>query len=268
MAFKLLFIMIECIKTAISIYKSFAVFSGKEHRGEQARFNCIIDHLFISSECYCYSNQRSFVNMSTVKNYSFLRNSQMDCLVRSNRLFDNLNIARRVSLLGQHSERIRSHSPNIFLNNDSPMNFLKKISSKRLGCFFSSDIIDNGQIRPRKLGYHNISDNVHKPSGHHLKIKTHANFQPKDIDTDDSLTSSVEGENPKISNWWKNIPKRWSIVLLCFTAFLLCNMDRVRYYLWLRKMFFDCVIMDHIMPKRFDMHLLFFLFILLIYHLH
>lgn len=206
--------------------------------------------------------------MSTVKNYSFLRNSQMDCLVRSNRLFDNLNIARRVSLLGQHSERIRSHSPNIFLNNDSPMNFLKKISSKRLGCFFSSDIIDNGQIRPRKLGYHNISDNVHKPSGHHLKIKTHANFQPKDIDTDDSLTSSVEGENPKISNWWKNIPKRWSIVLLCFTAFLLCNMDRVRYYLWLRKMFFDCVIMDHIMPKRFDMHLLFFLFILLIYHLH
>ncbi|KAJ7523416.1 hypothetical protein O6H91_18G050400 [Diphasiastrum complanatum] len=27
--------------------------------------------------------------------------------------------------------------------------------------------------------------------------------------------------------WWKTLPKRWSIVLLCFFAFLLCNMDRV-----------------------------------------
>ncbi|CAN8315290.1 unnamed protein product [Cochlearia groenlandica] len=27
--------------------------------------------------------------------------------------------------------------------------------------------------------------------------------------------------------WWKEFPKRWVIVLLCFSAFLLCNMDRV-----------------------------------------
>ncbi|KAL5132813.1 Ascorbate transporter, chloroplastic [Glycine soja] len=27
--------------------------------------------------------------------------------------------------------------------------------------------------------------------------------------------------------WWQQFPKRWVIVLLCFTAFLLCNMDRV-----------------------------------------
>ncbi|BAT88379.1 hypothetical protein VIGAN_05185400 [Vigna angularis var. angularis] len=27
--------------------------------------------------------------------------------------------------------------------------------------------------------------------------------------------------------WWKVFPKRWVIVVLCFSAFLLCNMDRV-----------------------------------------
>ncbi|KAL3530858.1 hypothetical protein ACH5RR_010180 [Cinchona calisaya] len=27
--------------------------------------------------------------------------------------------------------------------------------------------------------------------------------------------------------WWEQFPKRWVIVLLCFSAFLLCNMDRV-----------------------------------------
>ncbi|KAK8565803.1 hypothetical protein V6N12_059355 [Hibiscus sabdariffa] len=27
--------------------------------------------------------------------------------------------------------------------------------------------------------------------------------------------------------WWQSFPKRWVVVLLCFSAFLLCNMDRV-----------------------------------------
>lgn len=27
--------------------------------------------------------------------------------------------------------------------------------------------------------------------------------------------------------WWEQFPRRWVIVILCFTAFLLCNMDRV-----------------------------------------
>lgn len=31
----------------------------------------------------------------------------------------------------------------------------------------------------------------------------------------------------RASPWWQQFPKRWVIVLLCFTAFLLCNMDRV-----------------------------------------
>ncbi|GLT81690.1 hypothetical protein SLE2022_001260 [Rubroshorea leprosula] len=33
----------------------------------------------------------------------------------------------------------------------------------------------------------------------------------------------IEGSVP----WWEQFPKRWVIVILCFSAFLLCNMDRV-----------------------------------------
>ncbi|XP_058767869.1 ascorbate transporter, chloroplastic-like [Vicia villosa] len=37
----------------------------------------------------------------------------------------------------------------------------------------------------------------------------------------------LEGNGALVSPWWRKLPKRWLIVLLCFTAFLLCNMDRV-----------------------------------------
>lgn len=34
-------------------------------------------------------------------------------------------------------------------------------------------------------------------------------------------------EEAAIVPWWELFPRRWVIVLLCFSAFLLCNMDRV-----------------------------------------
>ncbi|CAN1308906.1 Ascorbate transporter, chloroplastic [Linum perenne] len=44
----------------------------------------------------------------------------------------------------------------------------------------------------------------------------------------DSLNSADgSGEAALAGPWWKELPKRWVIVMLCFTAFLLCNMDRV-----------------------------------------
>uniref|UniRef100_A0A0C9RW65 TSA: Wollemia nobilis Ref_Wollemi_Transcript_9588_2211 transcribed RNA sequence n=1 Tax=Wollemia nobilis TaxID=56998 RepID=A0A0C9RW65_9CONI len=41
----------------------------------------------------------------------------------------------------------------------------------------------------------------------------------------DDVVSQVDVEEG--SPWWKEFPKRWTIVVLCFFAFLLCNMDRV-----------------------------------------
>lgn len=42
------------------------------------------------------------------------------------------------------------------------------------------------------------------------------------------LGGNLQQESP----WWQPFPKRWVIVLLCFTAFLLCNMDRVSNLFW------------------------------------
>ncbi|KAL9271265.1 Sodium-dependent phosphate transport protein 1, chloroplastic-like protein [Drosera capensis] len=36
-----------------------------------------------------------------------------------------------------------------------------------------------------------------------------------------------EGKGEGVVVWWEEFPKRWVIVVLCFSAFLLCNMDRV-----------------------------------------
>nr|XP_043622477.1 ascorbate transporter, chloroplastic [Erigeron canadensis] len=63
-----------------------------------------------------------------------------------------------------------------------------------------------------------------------------ANYKSEEYDvtgTDlNSLVSSDGGASEAVlvgetKPWWEQFPKRWVIVLLCFTAFLLCNMDRV-----------------------------------------
>lgn len=43
------------------------------------------------------------------------------------------------------------------------------------------------------------------------------------------VVSGKEEDLEGVVPWWEEFPKRWVIVVLCFTAFLLCNMDRVSY---------------------------------------
>lgn len=48
------------------------------------------------------------------------------------------------------------------------------------------------------------------------------------------IGEDVEDEETSSSSpWWEVFPKRWVIVILCFSAFLLCNMDRVSVPLFL-----------------------------------
>ncbi|XP_057851233.1 sodium-dependent phosphate transport protein 1, chloroplastic [Cryptomeria japonica] len=42
-----------------------------------------------------------------------------------------------------------------------------------------------------------------------------------------TLISVISENDIEGSSWWEEFPKRWVIVVLCFFAFLLCNMDRV-----------------------------------------
>ncbi|KAM7256309.1 hypothetical protein ACFE04_012050 [Oxalis oulophora] len=45
--------------------------------------------------------------------------------------------------------------------------------------------------------------------------------------TNTSIKVNVVEDLESSIPWWEEFPKRWVIVILCFSAFLLCNMDRV-----------------------------------------
>lgn len=49
---------------------------------------------------------------------------------------------------------------------------------------------------------------------------------PESVGLDQVLPPEDDGGGVALP-WWEQFPKRWVIVLLCFSAFLLCNMDRV-----------------------------------------
>lgn len=103
-------------------------------------------------------------------------------------------------------------------------------------CYLASTSFSRKQ--PRKLDELGIANRRHHFSKHLTVKMTCADYRSEDSDIGgtgvDSFLSSegpsevvigkhVEQRKP----WWEQFPKRWVIVLLCFAAFLLCNMDRV-----------------------------------------
>ncbi|XP_037492858.1 ascorbate transporter, chloroplastic [Jatropha curcas] len=93
--------------------------------------------------------------------------------------------------------------------------------------------------------YPSVGNFLQQSKGHCLHFgpvrvsRTRAYYKSEEYDITeaslDSLNSAegsgeavlVEGNLQGTSPWWEQFPKRWVIVLLCFMAFLLCNMDRV-----------------------------------------
>lgn len=58
--------------------------------------------------------------------------------------------------------------------------------------------------------------------------KVWANVKPKPLEVS-AESSGTDALNDGVleEKWWEEFPKRWIIVILCFSSFLLCNMDRV-----------------------------------------
>ncbi|XP_059651390.1 ascorbate transporter, chloroplastic [Cornus florida] len=104
-------------------------------------------------------------------------------------------------------------------------------------CYLSSISSDNSWVQPRKLDNHKINDRQWQLSKHVKVNRTRADYKSEEFDITGAAVdpfvlsegpSEVLAEGvPQIKPWWEQLPKRWMIVLLCFTAFLLCNMDRV-----------------------------------------
>ncbi|PKA59381.1 putative anion transporter 4, chloroplastic [Apostasia shenzhenica] len=107
-------------------------------------------------------------------------------------------------------------------------------------CFLSSDSVISSPLQSRKVDKLGLSERLCERSELRLATKTHADLKSEQYEVvrlplDSSNSSEVlndvvleSEEVPQLYNWWEQqLPKRWVIVLLCCTAFLLCNMDRV-----------------------------------------
>ncbi|KAM4105216.1 hypothetical protein ACJW30_06G215200 [Castanea mollissima] len=109
----------------------------------------------------------------------------------------------------------------------------------RYQCYCSSDSAQSIKIKRRGLNAFGIKTRLCHISEPVKSNRTCAYYKSEEDDITeakvDSLTSTetsseavlVEGNVEEVSAWWEQFPKRWVVVLLCFTAFLLCNMDRV-----------------------------------------
>ncbi|KAI3449201.1 hypothetical protein Pfo_005866 [Paulownia fortunei] len=130
--------------------------------------------------------------------------------------------------------------PLLLISHQMSKNFRSIITRRKIRgiyqCCLSS--ADASWIQARKLDKLGFIDGHKLPSKHSTVMRTRAEFKSEEHDVTrtelETLVSSegapeaalLEGVEPA-KPWWKQFPKRWVMVLLCFAAFLLCNMDRV-----------------------------------------
>ncbi|CAL4963221.1 unnamed protein product [Urochloa decumbens] len=105
----------------------------------------------------------------------------------------------------------------------------------RVECFLSSDPINSGWLKPRRWENFTSLESACVQPEYKIPIRTRADCKAEQYEITGSPLSPSDvpseavriGDTNETSPWWQEFPKRWTIVLLCFFAFLLCNMDRV-----------------------------------------
>ncbi|KAF8696623.1 hypothetical protein HU200_036240 [Digitaria exilis] len=112
---------------------------------------------------------------------------------------------------------------------------MKRRVVSRVECFLSSDPTNCGWLKPRRWeNFTSLESACVKPE-YKLPIRARADFKAKQYEITGSPLNPSDvpaetvriGDTNEVSPWWQEFPKRWMMVLLCFFAFLLCNMDRV-----------------------------------------
>ncbi|KAL5201545.1 hypothetical protein ABZP36_035899 [Zizania latifolia] len=105
----------------------------------------------------------------------------------------------------------------------------------RVECVVSSDPISTGWVKPRRWDNFTARESACVHPEYRIPIRTRADCKAEQYEITGSPLSPSDvpaealaiGDTNDISPWWQQFPKRWTVVLLCFFAFLLCNMDRV-----------------------------------------
>ncbi|CAL5090329.1 unnamed protein product [Urochloa decumbens] len=114
---------------------------------------------------------------------------------------------------------------------------IKRRVLSRIECFRTSDPVVGGWLKPRRWqnSTATTSESAYVHPEYRLPIRRRADCKAEQYGITGSPFGPSEGhantilvgDTGKISPWWQQFPRRWTIVLLCFFAFLLCNMDRV-----------------------------------------
>ncbi|KAG0474621.1 hypothetical protein HPP92_014307 [Vanilla planifolia] len=173
----------------------------------------------ISNGCYCFSRNSLQFHYHHANDYRIRRKGEV--------------------FFGELKMPISNCLGNFHKRNFSVIN-LKRGLSANTSCFLLSDPFNNSRLQLRKVDYAAISDSLRKQLEERWVATTHANLRPEQYEVTgsqfDTLGSS-EGSNEVVLEkedqqelsdlLVQQLPKRWIIVLLCFSAFLLCNMDRV-----------------------------------------
>ncbi|CAJ1950155.1 unnamed protein product [Sphenostylis stenocarpa] len=150
-----------------------------------------------------------------------------------------LPLEERISKSMQKSHKKGQHCSLLSRQSSQCLSF-KLQASGRSGCSsLSSASYSSGNNQQREVYGLGLSRRKHaqpevgKPNKFRVCYKSEDyNISETKIDPLQSTEGTgeailLEGNLQQVSPWWQQFPKRWVIVLLCFSAFLLCNMDRV-----------------------------------------
>ncbi|KAK6920109.1 Major facilitator superfamily [Dillenia turbinata] len=121
----------------------------------------------------------------------------------------------------------------------SSRNKLRTINTGRRVCGICDCYLSSGSslanwVLPQKLGK-NGEGQCWQPGTTKVN-RTQARYKSEEYNIAGPNVDSLDGQGEalileehmqNVAPWWEQFPKRWVIVLLCFAAFLLCNMDRV-----------------------------------------
>ena len=207
--------------------------AGKVFQNEQLRAQYQVEWSGVAGQQYVHTNmfgESLCVRMESRPLFRYSYNPDLRLIGSSNCRSLKLNTISNNE--GKHDLSMPQQPHKRF-----QQNYIGQRVAGRCACCLTSAPSCCKWVLPRKLDRLGISNRKQQLSKHLKMHMTRADYKSEEYDiTGANLDSFVSPEGPsdilmegmeQIKPWWKQFPKRWVIVLLCFASFLLCNMDRV-----------------------------------------
>ncbi|KAK1283744.1 hypothetical protein QJS10_CPB21g00416 [Acorus calamus] len=205
--------------------------SGELHHAQQAIIHDRRDRLSTSR---VRSRQGNTLNSIHIQRYCFSQNARWSCTSFPAIGPDKITM-NRMHIWKMELSRFIFSGECV-----GRKNFTSSVIHRNFGrclCALASNPLGSSWIPPQKDNL-SISDGQYQQLKYRLATRTRADFKSEQHDimglemesldiSEASSELALKADALTMSNWWEQFPKRWVIVLLCFTAFLLCNMDRV-----------------------------------------